>query len=156
MKICTLAFPIRDGRVTLAPKKWKVGAGLLNGYGGKMEPQDGGEVDRTNVREFCEESGARGWEHDMEKVAIVDFFKASEHIFQCHVYICHDWHGNICETNEMGPPEEFFSSAPPLDRMMPGDRHWLEKVFGGEKIRAKVFYNADNTEVLDFQYEPLE
>lgn len=155
MKICTLTFPIRNGKVTLAPKKFKVGAGLLNGYGGKMEDIDEGDVDRTNIREFSTETKARAWASDMEKFGIIDFFRAGEHIFECHVYICRRWYGEIKETKEMGPPEEFDAINPPLDRMMPGDRIWLEKIFAREGIRAKVFYNEDNTEVLDFQCEPL-
>lgn len=155
MKICTLAFPIRNGRVTLAARKRGIGVGLLNGYGGKMEPEDDGDTGRTNIREFCAETGARAWDNGMEKFGVIDFFKAGEHIFTCYGYICWRWYGEIKETDEMGPPEEFDITNLPLNRMMPGDRLWFDKIIRGEKIRAKVFYNVDNTEVLDFQCEPL-
>jgi len=156
MKRSTLIFPIKNGKVTLARKKAKVGVGLWNGYGGKEEDADKGSMQRCAVREFFDETdGARIRVEDLELVAHIDFYKAGEYIFECYVYFVGDWEGEIKETPEMGPPSEFSIAEPPLEEMMPGDRLWLERIFSGERIRAKVFYNADNTEVLDFCSEPL-
>jgi len=156
MKRATLIFPVKNGKVTLAKKKLKVGVGLWNGYGGKEEDVDKGSMKRCAVREFAVETdGARIRIEDLDLVAHVDFYKAGVYIFECHVYFADEWEGEIKETREMGPPKEFSAQDLPLDEMMPGDRLWLERVFSGERIRAKVFYNADNTEVLDFHSEPL-
>lgn len=155
MHIATLVFPRRGDKLHLAVKKRKVGAGFLNGYGGKLESEDDGDIDLAAIREFQQESRTRVWPGDLTKVGIIDFYRAGDHIFECHVYICHRWIGDLRETQEMGPPEVFDAEHPPLDRMMPGDRFWLEQIFSGEHIRAKVYYNADNTEVLDFHCEPL-
>ena len=46
----TLCFPIRDDEVLLAQKQKKIGAGLLNGFGGKAETNDKNIYD-TNFRE---------------------------------------------------------------------------------------------------------
>lgn len=156
MKRATLVFPRKQGRVILAPKKLKIGVGLLNGYGGKEETEDEGDMKKCAIREiFTESSGVRTSVYALDLVAIIDFYKAGEHIFECHVFFCNDWIGQFRETEEMGPPQEFFETHLPLSMMMVGDRFWIERIFRGERIRAKVYYNANNTEILNFESEPL-
>lgn len=50
----TLCFPIRGNKVLLAEKQTKLGAGLLNGFGGKVEP-----VILTFTQLIFEKSGKR-------------------------------------------------------------------------------------------------
>lgn len=54
----TLCFPIRGDEVLLARKQKKIGAGLLNGFGGRAEADDG-NIEYTNIRETEEEVGIR-------------------------------------------------------------------------------------------------
>jgi 8-oxo-dGTP pyrophosphatase MutT (NUDIX family) len=55
MKIATINFPIRDGKVFLSKKKQGFGIGRLNGYGGKIEK---GESETEGaIRELKEEAG---------------------------------------------------------------------------------------------------
>lgn len=156
MKRASLIFPKKAGKVTLARKKKKIGVGLWNGYGGKEEPEDEGSMEKCAVREIGVESfGVVVREEDLDLVAIINFYKAGVHVFECFVYFATDWVGEFKETDEMSAPEEFDVANPPLDEMMAGDRLWLEKIFLGEKIRAQVFYNEDNSKVLDFKIKPL-
>ena len=97
MKISTICFPVRDGKIFLAMKKTGFGAGFLNGYGGKQEAGDA-STEATALREMKEESGVTVQLEDLEKVAVIDFFKGGQHIFECHVYFCHNWVGEFQET----------------------------------------------------------
>jgi hypothetical protein len=40
MKISTIVFPVKEDHIFLANKKRGFGAGFLNGYGGKKQPED--------------------------------------------------------------------------------------------------------------------
>ena len=158
MKISTICFPIKgDGgrrRVILATKKHKVGIGLLNGYGGKLDPTDQ-SIEDSAAREITEESTVLVDKRDLEKVAIVSFYEESKHLFECHVYFLHQWQGEFRETEEMGAPEEFLLEEVPYDRMMAADKSWLPLVFCGKKIKAVSVYNKGVTEEKSFEYELL-
>ncbi len=156
MKICTLTFPIKGGLIYLAPRKHEPCKGIPTGYGGKLEHKDGRDVLRAAVREFNEESGAVTTPGDLEWVAVIDFFEAGQHRYQCYVYFCHQWEGTLRETEEMGRPEAHPIPLVPYSRMMAGDKMWLEKVLSGERIRAHCFYSEGNKELLDFKPGPLE
>src|SRR5438105_802010 len=112
MKKCTLVIPRRDGKIWLAVKKHKVGAGLLNGWGGKVNLSDRDNLELCAIREFNEETRtAQASAHDLEKAGIIDFYEFRQHIFQCHIYFLKDWEGEIQESTEMGPPEVFDENA---------------------------------------------
>lgn len=154
MKICTLILPRRQGTLTLAKKKFKVGANLYNGYGGKLEEEDRGNIEVAAVREFNQEAHtAKAEVKDLEKVAIIDFHKAGTHIFECHVYFLNDWEGEISESTEMGPPQEFTFDALPYAEMMEADKRWIPLVLEGKLIRGTCYYTEGNKEVEKFEYE---
>jgi 8-oxo-dGTP diphosphatase len=159
MKRCTLVFPREIGRLWLAKKKLKVGAGLLNGWGGKFDSERGDKtLEDTARREFAEESGAELTEADsLEKVAVFDFYEAGRHIFECHIYFIHadSWVGRLKETDEMGQPEYFDLWGLPFERMMPADKLFVKRLLDGERIRGRLYYSEGNKEVLDIQTEPL-
>ena len=155
MRKSTLVFPIMGNTVFLARKKSKIGSGLYNGWGGKLEPEDKGSLECCAVREFQQESGAEVTLASLEKVAIIDFYLAGRHSFECHIFFCRRWYGQFHETSEMGPPEAFRLKVPPLDQMMLGDRRWAPLIFGGQKIRGQCYYTANFSRVLCFEYGPL-
>jgi len=155
MEQCTLLFPRELGRIWLAPKKKKVGAGKWNGYGGKFSPEQGDKtmVD-TALREFVEESGAEltGCER-LERVAVVNFFEAGEHLFECHVYFFHaeygkSWVGRLKETEEMGKPQYFDLWGIPFESMMPADSLFLKPLMSGKKnLIFTIFYSEGKERV---------
>jgi 8-oxo-dGTP pyrophosphatase MutT (NUDIX family) len=152
MKISTIVFPVRGNYIFLAKKKRKVGVGFLNGWGGKKKPGDV-TIEDIARREFKEESGVTA--QNLEKVAIVEFFEGSTLIFECHIFFCRKWQGELCETDEMGKPELYELDNIPFDRMMDADRKWLSVVCVGQKIRAQVYYNDGLTHLERFEWEIL-
>lgn len=156
-RVCTLVFPQREGIIWLARKKLKVGAGLLNGWGGKLEPEDGGLVRLCACREFQAEAGARIYPSRLHKKAVVDFSEGGQEAFECHVYFVSEWEGDIREGEEMGPPLSFPINCLPYEEMMPGDREWFPRVLlTTEPFRAKVHYATGNTHLVQpVEYGPL-
>ncbi len=153
MDKCTLVYPVLGETIFLAKKKRKVGAGFYNGFGGKKRSFDE-PISITACREFAEESGIKSG-FVMDKVAILDFFQDGKHILECHVWFIRAWTGDFLETAEMGKAEQFPFSNLPYAEMMTGDRFWLPLVVEGEKIRAKIYYDAELKRVLKFEHGPL-
>jgi len=154
MNISTICFPVRDGNNFLALKKRGFGAGFLNGYGGKKEAGDS-SIEATALREMKEESGVTVQLEDLEKVAVIAFFKAEQQIFECHVYFCRNWEGDFQETKEMLVAQPYDLTSPPYDKMWDADRVWVPLICAGKKIRAVSRYNEDMTKQESFQYESL-
>ncbi len=101
MQLTTLCFCIRDKSVLLALKKRGFGTGKWNGYGGKVKPN---ETPRTAmVRELKEESELCVQATNLEHVGFVHFYFDEVLIFDCFVYLTHEWHGEPVETDEMRP-----------------------------------------------------
>lgn len=152
MKISTIVFAVRNGQIFLANKKRGFGAGFLNGYGGKQQPEDL-TIENTAAREMKEEGGVSP--ENLEKVAIINFFEEDELIFECHVFFCREWKGKFCETEEMDEPQSYSISNPPYHLMWDADRVWLPLVCSGKKIRAISKYNKGMTKQESFEYIEL-
>ncbi|PIT91090.1 DNA mismatch repair protein MutT [Candidatus Kaiserbacteria bacterium CG10_big_fil_rev_8_21_14_0_10_49_17] len=146
MKSATLCFPLRnDGmEILLGIKAEKIGAGLWNGYGGKIE---GGERPaQAAVRELFQECGIRTDEHALERVAALQFYFDAIPSFFVHVFFVPVWSGTPVETREMKTPRWFSVKGLPWDRMMSSDRVWLKKILEGKKfLSAHVHYHTEQT-----------
>lgn len=154
MKISTIVFPVRNNQIFLANKKRGFGAGFLNGYGGKQQPEDS-TIEHTAVREMEEEGGVVTSPNNLEKVAVINFFEEDAEIFECHVFFCREWKGEFCETEEMGMPQTYPISNPPYDEMWDADRTWLPLVCSGQKIRAISKYYKGMNKQESFEYTEL-
>lgn len=137
----SLGFLLRDGKILLAKKAKKIGAGRWNGYGGGI---DGDETPEDSmIRELKEEAGVDVYKNSLEKVAIIDFHntKSDGEIFVCrvHIFFISDWIGEPKETSEMLNPTWFDISNLPLEEMMPDDKDWLPQVLAGKKITARAY-----------------
>ncbi|MHB1316924.1 MAG: NUDIX domain-containing protein [Minisyncoccota bacterium] len=141
--LATLVFPVMGSKVMLATKVKKIGAGLLNGWGGGIEI--GESVRACAVREFFEETGgAEISEDDLQKVGIVHFKnnKSDGTYFVCtvHVFTISKWFGDIVSTEEMENPQWYEVDNIPFDRLMLADSHWLPRMLSGEKGIASAQY----------------
>lgn len=150
MKITTLCFPIHGNKIFLSKKKKGVGSGYLNGYGGKVEPNE--MVEEAAIRELKEEVGLTALPHDITEVAIIDFFNSDQHIFECHVFFVYQWKGEFKETEEMSFPECHEYNNLPFERMWESDRFWLPIICSGLRIRGQARYEKGE---IKFEYVQL-
>ncbi len=153
MKKSTLCFCIKEDQVLLAMKKRGFGAGKWNGYGGKVQAEENPIT--AAVRELEEESGLVADEKDLQQVALVRFYFDGNPIFECFVYITNSWQSEPIETEEM-KPQWYPISNLPFEEMWAADAKWIPLILNGEKIEAKVNFNADGSVVKEFGYKSAE
>lgn len=146
----TLCFPVGNGRVLLAKKMKKIGAGFWNGYGGGIE---GNETPlEAAVRELREECGLVAHPEHMKKVAVVNFTNTksdgNKFVCQVHVFLARSWTGEPNPTDEMQSPTWFDLNELPLEEMMAADRMWLPTALRGQMIVASASYGPFQKELL--------
>ncbi|GGP19619.1 hypothetical protein GCM10007981_04030 [Thermocladium modestius] len=125
-----LVYIIRGGEVLLIEKKRGLGAGYINGVGGKVEPGEG--VCDAAVRETREEVGLtplglrwRGllefWNWESGSVESVHFV---------HLFTASGFEGAPSESDE-ARPAWFKLSEIPYGRMWEDDKLWFPLMLGG-------------------------
>ena len=116
----TLMFIVKDGSILLIEKKRGLGAGKINGPGGKIEP---GETPMEAViRETQEELIITP--STPRKLGELWFSMTTCPDILCHVYRADDHDGTPTETDE-ATPIWTACDAIPYHRMWEDDRHWL-------------------------------
>ncbi len=140
----TLCFPIRDDQVLLAEKQKKLGAGFLNGFGGKVEPGDR-DIYATNAREVEEEVGIKVTA--VRKVGEIEFHNPSTDTelkkMMVHVFIATDWDGEPVETKEMKMIAWYNVEKLDYSKFLSADRLFLPRILAGKCIRGLIEYNDD-------------
>ena len=139
-KICSLVFLRRGDEILLAMKKRGFGQGLWNGAGGKIEP--GESIEQGMIREAQEEIGVTPIR--FRKVAI-NYFHTDEGEQPWgnlgHTFLCDQWRGEPCETDEMAP-RWFKLSDIPYDRMWEDDYLWLPLILKGKLLRTEFTFDV--------------
>lgn len=133
-----LVFLTRGDEVLLIHKKTGLGAGKINGPGGKIEPGETAlEAARREVKEELHlEVGA------LEEMGVLHFDFVDGLRLHCVVFRGAAFEGVPTETRE-ARPEWFPVAALPLDRMWADDRHWLPQMLRGTKFRAWFRFDGD-------------
>jgi 8-oxo-dGTP diphosphatase len=134
----TLLFVWKDDAMLMIRKKRGLGAGKINGPGGKLDP---GETPRqAAVREVMEEVGvepidpvARG----RLRFQFVDGLR-----LEVHVFTAPDCVGTLRETDE-AVPMWMPIDAIPYDEMWADDRIWLPRVLAGEWVELRAVFDGD-------------
>lgn len=134
----TLCFVVRRGEVLLIRKKRGLGAGKINGPGGKIDP--GETALESAVRETFEELC----------VTPLEVREAGELFFEFRdgmrlygvVFIASDIDGTAQETAEAVPLWTPLDQIP-YDEMWADDRHWLPIALRGERFRACFEFDGD-------------
>jgi 8-oxo-dGTP pyrophosphatase MutT (NUDIX family) len=152
--MCVL-YPVDETGVYLGRKKKKIGAGSLNGCGGK--PEGAENIVTAMIREAYEEWGIRVKASDLKLGAMFCISREGVgHEVDLYVFTVTKWEGEFTETDEMGLPEHYSFSKMPFDQMMVADHEWLEAVFFGQLIKGSFCYNPDRTAYSDFKMNRVE
>ncbi|MDA0788560.1 MAG: 8-oxo-dGTP diphosphatase [Proteobacteria bacterium] len=127
--IATLLFVVDSGRVLLIRKKRGLGAGKINGPGGKLEPDETPLA--CAIRETREELLIEALQ---VRPAGELFFHAEDMPrIHAHVFVATDYRGIPSETAEATPIWFSFDQIP-YDEMWQDDRLWLPQVLCGQRI----------------------
>ena len=117
---CTLVFVVDGPRVLLIRKKRGLGAGKINGPGGRLEP--GESFEACAAREVREEVGLRV--SDLEHLGTLRFQFSDGYSTFVYAYRTESFEGEPVETDE-ALPLWFEQDAIPYDEMWADDRDWL-------------------------------
>ncbi|MEE3327693.1 MAG: 8-oxo-dGTP diphosphatase [Myxococcota bacterium] len=138
----TLTFIQAGSRVLLIRKKRGLGAGLINGPGGKLERNE--SAAECAVREVEEEVGLTPLE--LEERGELRFQFVDGYAIHVHVFVAHGHRGQLCETEE-AKPIWFDISDIPYEEMWADDRLWLPHVLSGGSVRGDFIF--DDQEMVD-------
>jgi ADP-ribose pyrophosphatase YjhB (NUDIX family) len=126
-----LILNAESNKVLLGWKKRGFAAGILNGYGGKVQENESPE--EAAIRETKEESGLDV--QDLERVGVVHFIheKFSQIV---HFFVTNNYSGELKETEEM-KPEWFPIGEIPSEKMWTDSRVWVPLVL------AKIYFTGE-------------
>ena len=133
---------IRDGKVLLIRKKRGLGAGKINGPGGRLEKNETPE--ECAIRETNEEL----------IINPINVRPAGELFFHAedmprihgHVFIATDFDGTPTETEEAAPIW-FALDDIPFEEMWEDDKYWLHQVLNGRSVRG--YFTFVEEQLLD-------
>jgi len=133
-----LCFVRRGNCILLIHKKRGLGRGKINGPGGRIEP--GESAKNAAIRETREEVGITPV--DPIGYARLRFQFTDGYSLSCEVFVAHETHGDLIETEEARP---FWCPVTeiPYHRMWADDRHWLPHVLGGKYVDAYFVFDGD-------------
>lgn len=134
----TLCFLIQDGQILLIRKKRGLGAGKINGPGGRIEP--GEEPHECAVRETSEEVGLTPL--NVQNRGELHFQFADGYSLHCAVFVAHEFTGDLLETDEALPIWTPLDSIP-YDEMWADDIHWLPGVIAGGTFRGYFHFDGE-------------
>lgn len=134
----TLIFVVQDGKVLLIRKKRGLGAGKINGPGGKTEGNETAQAcaHRELYEELCisvNTSKNRGR---------LRFQFTDGYSLDVFVFVATSYSGEPSETEE-AIPMWFDLDDIPFDEMWEDDRYWLTGVLHGESVDGRFIFDGD-------------
>lgn len=134
----TLLFALKDDEILLIRKKRGLGAGKINGPGGKLEA---GETPRQcAMREVREEVCISIL--DAEPRGELRFQFTDGYSIHVYVFVSERFEGEPAETDE-ALPIWFKQSEIPYQEMWADDRIWLPRVLDGSVVTGKFIFSND-------------
>ena len=141
-QLATLMFCIDQDKVLLIHKKRGLGAGKINGPGGKLE--QGESLVACAYRETFEETGITALNASDHGILCFRFLDGLR--LRVHIFVTHHFSGEIVETDEASPFWHSISEIPYQD-MWADDVHWLPHVLAGG--RAYGYFDFDGDRLLE-------
>lgn len=136
--LATLMFVIKDGSILLIEKKRGLGAGKVNGPGGKIDP--GETALEAAIRETQEELHVTP--HAPRKLGELMFSMSDSPDIMCHVYRADDFSGTPTETDEAVPLWTALDAIP-YQRMWEDDQYWLPLVLGEQTFQGRFVFEGE-------------
>lgn len=145
-EVATLMFVVRDESVLLIRKKRGLGAGKINGPGGRIE--DGETPLQCAIRETNEELLI----NPVNVRAAGELFFHAKDMPRIHgyVFVATDFEGTPTETDEAIPLWFRFDEIP-FNEMWDDDVIWLLRVLKGERVRGYFTFVGES--MIDHQVE---
>lgn len=137
-----LLFVICDGQILLIRKKRGLGAGKINGPGGRIEP--GETAYEAAVRETREELGVEAYDPELRGELHFQFLDG--YALHCGVFVSSGCTGTAIETEEAIPLWTPLDAIP-YSEMWADDAHWLPGTIAGGIFRA--FFTFEEDKMLD-------
>lgn len=134
----TLLFVLDGTNVLLIRKKRGLGAGKINGPGGKLDP--GETPEQCAVREVEEELMITP--ADIQSRGELRFQFSDGYSIHVHVFIAYNYSGIPQETEE-AVPLWFPVQEIPYDEMWEDDRIWLPEVMNGLMVNGRFTFEED-------------
>ena len=143
----TLLFVLRGDDVLLIHKKRGIGAGKINGPGGKIDP--GESARECAIRETREEVGVTATR--VEEAGELRFQFLDGTAIHCVVFRSTAHTGEPVETEEAVPIWTPVAAVP-FHRMWPDDRLWFPHLLAGVAFSGRCLFDGDR--LLDAAIEP--
>lgn len=134
----TLLFIIKEGRILLIRKKRGLGAGKINGPGGRLEP--GETPEEAAIRETQEELGITALSPSLRGELHFQFVDG--YSLFCSVFTAPDFRGEPIETDEATPLWTALEAIP-YEEMWADDQHWLPGMLEGRHFRGFFHFDGD-------------
>ena len=142
----TLMFIVKDGRVLLIEKKRGLGAGKINGPGGKIDP--GESPVECVIRETREELLITP--STPRKLGELWFSMSDSPDILCHVYRADDHLGIPTETDEAVPVWTPVDEIP-YQRMWEDDAHWLPLLLAEQTFHGRFVFHGESMRWMDMR-----
>ena len=134
----TLLFVIKEGRILLIRKRRGLGAGKVNGPGGRLEPDE--TALEAAVRETREELCVEALDPELRDELHFQFVDG--YSLHCSVFLSPDLHGEPTETPEALPLWTPLESIP-YHEMWEDDVHWMPGMLAGRKFKGYFIFDSD-------------
>jgi 8-oxo-dGTP diphosphatase len=134
----TLCFVLRDGHILLIEKKRGLGAGKVNGPGGRFEP--GENAEECAIRETQEELGVTPLH--LSARGCLRFQFADGYSLEAFLFVADGCDGEPVETEEAIPLWTPLHAIP-YERMWADDILWLPRMLAGESVEGCFLFDAD-------------
>lgn len=136
----TLCYIRKEGQLLLIRKKRGIGAGKINGPGGKVD--DGETPLAAAIRETREETGVTPVRPELRGELWFRFPHGLTH--HCLVFLAEDYEGMPGETDE-AVPVWFPVEELPYGEMWADDQEWLPLLLAGKRFRGLVEVHGEES-----------